>query len=51
MEKRRFRTQSIVFTLVAEDIILDYMEKNNVTFNKAVNKLIEKNGIDNESRH
>jgi len=41
MEERRSRIQSIAFTYKAEDIILNYMKKNNVTFNKAVNNLIE----------
>lgn len=40
--KRRTRCQTIAFTYTAEDKIIEYMDAHNVTFNKAVNEIIEK---------
>ena len=41
MEERRPRVQSICFTYKAEDILKEYSQQNNVTFNKAVNEIVE----------
>lgn len=41
-DNRRHRTQSIVFTFTAEDIIKEYMKEKQCTFNRAVNELVEK---------